>query len=75
MEYTVQSGKVFKATQEYFLMNGHELETKIKETWKPLNKEVIGGDNALKNYLLDTVWTHYPEFISVDFVDLFMCLK
>lgn len=75
VEYTVQSGKVFKATQEYFLMNGHKLETKIKDTWKPLNKEASGGDNALKNYMLDTVWVHYPAFISVDFIDLFTRIR
>ena len=71
VEYTVQSGKVFKATQEYFLMNGHELETKIKDTWKPLNKEAVGGDNALKIFVLETVWAHYPGFISIDFINLF----
>jgi ABC-type Mn2+/Zn2+ transport system ATPase subunit len=70
--YTVQSGKQFKATQEYFLFRGHNLEDRIKDTWKPLNKQAQGGDNVLKNHVLDTVWTDYPEFISTDFIDLFV---
>lgn len=69
--YTVQSGKQFEATQEYFLYKGHDLEGRIKDTWKPLNKIAKGGDNALKNYVLDTVWADYPEFISNDFIELF----
>lgn len=70
--YHVQSGKQYTATQEYFLYNGHELEDKIKDTWKPLCKIAQGGDNVLKNHVLDTVWTDYPEFISTDFIDLFV---
>lgn len=70
--YTVQSRKQFKATQEYFLFRGHDLEDRIKDTWKPLNKQAQGGDNVLKNHVLDTVWTDYPGFISTDIVDLFM---
>lgn len=70
--YTVQSGKQFKATQEYFLFRGHDLEDRIKDTRKPLWKIAQGGDNVLKNHVLDTVWTDYPGFISTDFVDLFM---
>lgn len=73
--YTVQSGKQFKATQEYFLFRGHDLEDRIKDTWKPLNKQAQGGDNALKNHVLDTVWTDYPRFISTDFIDLFMKIQ
>ena len=69
--YLVQSGKQFTATLDYFLYQGHDLEAKIKKTWKPLNNKAQGGDNALKNYVLDTVWTDYPGFISSDFIDLF----
>lgn len=72
VSYHVQSGKQYTATQEYFLYNGHELEDKIKDTWKPLCKIAQGGDNVLKNHVLDTVWTDYPEFISTDFIDLFV---
>lgn len=69
--YFVQSGKQFTATREYFLMKGHDLEERIKATWKPLIGIAQGGDNVLKNHLLDSVWTDYPEFIPIDFVTLF----
>ena len=75
VDYTVQSGKVFKATQEYFMCNGHDLETKIKDKWKPLNGIAHGGDNILKNYMLDKVCKEYPEYISMDFVDLFSSIS
>ena len=75
VEYTVQAGKRFVATKEYFLFNGHDLEAKIKDTWKPLNGIAKGGDNVLKNHVLDTVWTDYPGFISTDIVDLFMKIQ
>ncbi len=71
VNYTVQSGKQYVATQEYFLMKGHDLEDKIKDTWKPLYGIAQGGDNVLKNYVLDHVWTDFPGFISMDFIDLF----
>lgn len=69
--YEVQSGKQFTATQEYFLHQGHDLETKIKNKWPQLNRIANGGDNKLKNYVLDYVWSDYPEFLSVDFIELF----
>lgn len=75
VSYHVQSGKQYTATQDYFLYNGHDLETKIKDTWKQLNKIAQGGDNVLKNHVLDTVWTDYSEFISSDFIDLFMKIQ
>lgn len=75
-EYIVQSGSKFVATQEYFMFRGHDLETMIKDHWKPLNRIAAkGGDNALKNYMLDHVCYCYPDFISQDFVDLFMRIK
>ena len=73
--YKVQTGKVFNATQEYFMYRGHDLESKIKDTWKELNKVARGGDNVLKNYMLEHVWKDYPQFISVDFVELFMKIR
>ena len=73
--YNVQSGKQYTSNQDYFLYNGHHLEDRIKDTWKPLNKQAQGGDNMLKNHVLDTVWSDYPGFISTDFVDLFMKIQ
>lgn len=73
--YSVQNGSQFTSTKDYFLFNGHDLESKIKDTWKPLNKIAQGGDNVLKNHVLDTVWTDYPGFISTDFIDLFQAIQ
>lgn len=70
--YKVQSGKLFNATQEYFMFRGHDLEDKIKVVWPKFNRIAQGGDNVFKNYILDHVWKDYPEFVSHDFVDLFM---
>lgn len=75
VSYKVQSGKTFTATREYFMMQGHELEDKIKATWNKLNGVAHGGDNALKNYVIDYVWSEYPGYISVDFVDLFKKIR
>jgi hypothetical protein len=71
ISYMVQSGKQYAASQEYFLCQGHDLEARIKDTWKPLNRIAQGGDNVLKNYVLDTVCADYSGFISMDFIDLF----
>lgn len=71
VSYSVQSGKQFSATQEYFSLKGHDLEERIKDTWKPLCRLAQGGDNALKNYVIDHVWVDYPGFISSDFAELF----
>ena len=75
VQYKVQSGCEFTATREYFMMQGHELEDKIKATWNQLNGIAHRGDNALKNYVLDYVWAEYPGYISVDFVDLFKKIR
>lgn len=69
--YTVQSGQQFVATKEYFLIKGHNLEAIIKATWSPLNGIAKGGDNVLKNYMLDRVWSDYPGFVPTDIVELF----
>ena len=72
VKYEVQCGKTFEAAYSYFLCNGHELEVKIKEKWPKLKEIARKGDNALKNHVLDRVCGEYPEYISTDFVDLFM---
>lgn len=75
VDYTVVGNKSFKATRDYFLMKGHDLEEAIMNKWPQLKGLVRGGDNALKNYMLDRVWRDFPEFVSTDFVDLFMKIK
>ena len=72
IEYQTIGGKCYKITQEYCTIQGHELESKILKKWPKLNSIARGGgDNKLKNHVLDTVCKEYPNFISMDFVDLF----
>lgn len=75
LEYNVQGGYKFKATNEYFFIQGHLLEDKIKNKWHKLYSIANGGDNKLKNYVLDTVCKDYPQFLSVDFIELFERIK
>lgn len=72
IDYKTLGGKCYKITQDYCTIQGHELESKIISTWPNLNSITRGGgDNKLKNHVLDTVCKEYPDFISMDFVDLF----
>ncbi len=72
IEYQTIGGKCYKITQEYCTIQGHELESKILNKWPQLNSIARGGgDNKLKNHVLDTVCKDYPDFISTDFVELF----
>lgn len=71
-DYATQGGKTYKITKDYCTIQGHELENKILDTWPQLRAIAKGGgDNKLKNHVLDTVYKDYPEFISLDFVELF----
>ena len=71
-DYATQGGKTYKISREYCTIQGHELEHKILDTWPQLRAIAKGGgDNKLKNYVLDTVCKDYPEFISSDFIELF----
>ena len=72
VEYKVQGEKAYFITKEYCEIQGHELESRIISTWPKLNSIARGGgDNKLKNYVLDTVYKDYPDYISMDFVELF----
>lgn len=75
LEYNVQGGDKFEATNEYFSIQGHLLEDKIKKKWPKLHSIANGGDNKLKNYVLETVCKDYPQFLSVDFIELFDKIK
>ena len=72
LEYKTQEGKIYKISKDYCFIQGHSLESKIINQWPQLNAIAKGGgDNKLKNHLLDTVCKDYPDFISMDFVELF----
>lgn len=70
--YITQGGKSYNITQDYCFIQGHALESNIINRWPQLNAIAKGGgDNKLKNYILDTVCKDYPDFISTDFIELF----
>lgn len=72
MEYNTIGGGNFLIAKSYCTIQGHELESKIKDKWPQLNAIACkGGDNKLKNYILDTVANDYSDYISTDFVELF----
>ena len=72
IEYQTQGGESFTISQEYCQLQGHELEKRIIKKWPRLNAiKGHGGDNVLKNYVLETVCQDYPQYISSDFVALF----
>lgn len=72
IEYNTQGGKRYAIARDYCTIQGHTLESKIINEWPKLNAVVRGGgDNKLKNYILDTVCKDYPDFISADFIELF----
>ena len=47
------------------MYRGYDLESVSKDTWKELNKIARGGDNVLKNDVLNHVLRDYPQFILV----------
>lgn len=73
--YQTVNGKEFKVNSDYFTIQGHELEDKIKDKWPQLKSIAKNQDNLLKNYVLDRIADAYPQFLSMDFVDLFKRIK
>lgn len=72
LEYKTHGGKIYKISKDYCFIQGHSLESNIINQWPKLNAIAKGGgDNKLKNHLLNTVCIDYPDFISIDFLDLF----
>ncbi len=72
VEYYTQGGQCFRISKEYCLTQGHTLESKILRKWQKLKSIAKGGgDNKLKNHVLETVCKDYPAFIANDFVVLF----
>lgn len=77
ISYTVKQGSNFSVDKGYFTIQGHKLEDKIKKNWPQLNKHIDtdGGDNQLKLYVLEMIISQYPQFISMDFIELFSKIK
>ncbi|MEZ3519990.1 MAG: ATP-binding protein [Muribaculaceae bacterium] len=71
--YHTIDGRTFIVANEYFKIQGHELESKIMQKWPQLNAIKKGKNDEwiLKIHVLDKIINEYPEFISADFVDTF----
>ena len=68
-----QNDYEYQLNKEYLMFNGHDLESKIINTWPALNK-VKGGkqqENIMKKFILNRIISEYPEFISIDFISTF----
>lgn len=64
---------------EFVNHQGHKLEELVLEAWPQLNQiKAINrnlGDKALKLHIIERVLTEYPEIISQDIVETFLCIK
>jgi hypothetical protein len=71
LSYITVQGSEYKAPREYLYKNGHELEETILTTWPQLHSIKRGKteDNILKDHILDTVISDFPEHISQDLVN------
>ncbi len=77
VEYVLLNGMAFTVPKSFFEYNGHELEKKIIDTWPKLNgvKRGKNEEKIFKNYMLDTIISEYPEYLSYDFIETFGRLR
>lgn len=75
VEYTTQSGKTFHVPEDYFTIQGHELEDRIKDKWPTLKGIAKSKDNLLKNHVLDRIADAFPQYLSADIVELFNMIR
>lgn len=73
--YQTVGGEVFSVNSDYFTIQGHELEDRIKNKWPQLKAIAKNQDNYLKNHILDRIVDSYPHYLSSDFIDLFRKIK
>ena len=63
--YHIIDGRTFIVANEYFKIQGHELEAKIMQKWPQLNAIKKGKNDEwiLKIHVLDKIINEYPEFV------------
>ncbi|MDP2022475.1 MAG: ATP-binding protein, partial [Hydrogenophaga sp.] len=66
-------GRSISIPRWYLEMNGHELENALKSAFPPLKR--FRNENDLKSDLIKKVATDYPDFIPVDFFELFNSIQ
>lgn len=57
----------------YLTMNGHDLEGLAKLSFKPLNR--LRGENDLKYDLIRKVMSDFPQFIPIEFIEVFHSIQ
>ncbi len=62
------NGSTINLPNWFLLNNGHDLESKVKMTFSPLNR--FANEGKLKREILDKIVDDIPEIISADLVDL-----
>lgn len=72
-EFATLGGLKFMISNGISNIQGHLLEQKMLSLWPKLNniKKNKTADNIVKDYVLDTVITDFPELINKDFKTLF----
>lgn len=66
-------GRSISIPRWYLEMNGHELENSLKTAFPPLRR--FRNENDLKSDLIKKAATDYPEFIPVEFFELFNSIQ
>lgn len=67
------NGERISIPEWYLTCKGHDLETRIKEKFKPLNK--YRGEGDLKNEVIETVIDDIPLILSTDLVGLLLSIQ
>jgi hypothetical protein len=70
---TYLDGSQLSLENWYLMMNGHDLESLAKLTFKPLNR--LRGENDLKNDLIKKVMCDFPQFIPIEFYEVFCSIQ
>lgn len=70
---TYLDGSELSLENWYLMMNGHDLESLAKLTFKPLNR--LRGENDLKNDLIRKVMWDFPQFIPNEFYEVFRSIQ
>ena len=73
IEYEVVKGEKYSMNKSFFEMQGHDLEDKLINVYPKLKSITKNrtNDNLLKNYVISTVITDFPYYLSVDIRELF----
>lgn len=66
-------GRLISIPRWYLEMNGHELENSLKTAFPPLKR--FRSENDLKSDIIKKAATDYPDFIPIEFFELFNSIQ